>query len=118
MTAKKIFGAAGERVAELYYQQLGYRVLARNYRLRGGELDLVLYKHPMVVFVEVKHRSILRYWECEMPVSPQQFQRVQRMARVFLFRERARIPDWSEARIDLVLVTQGRVKHRISEYVG
>jgi putative endonuclease len=46
----------GERIATAYLQRLGYSILARNYRCRGGEIDLVAADGPVVVFVEVKTR--------------------------------------------------------------
>lgn len=50
-------GRAGERCAEWYYRLRGYRILERNFRVRGGELDLVVRKGKTVAFVEVKTRS-------------------------------------------------------------
>ena len=50
-------GRIGERCAEWYYRSHGYRILARNFRVRGGELDLVARRGKTVVFAEVKTRS-------------------------------------------------------------
>ena len=49
-------GRIGERCAEWYYRLHGYRILARNFRVRGGELDLVARRGKTVVFAEVKTR--------------------------------------------------------------
>lgn len=54
-------GAWGEtRVARLY-ERAGYVVLDRNWRVQGGELDLVLGRDDEIVFCEVKTRSSRRY---------------------------------------------------------
>lgn len=50
-------GQVGERTAEMYLTERGARVLARNYRARGGEIDLIVEWDGVIVFVEVKARS-------------------------------------------------------------
>lgn len=51
-------GAAGERAAERYLKRAGYRVIARNVRVRVGEADLVCLDRDRrtIVIVEVKAR--------------------------------------------------------------
>ncbi|MGI9594830.1 MAG: YraN family protein [Acidimicrobiales bacterium] len=55
------FGRFGERCAADWYQRAGYRILARNWRCRQGELDLVVSRGAVVAFVEVKARSSTRF---------------------------------------------------------
>ena len=45
----------------MYLQNKGYVVLARNYRIKTGEIDLVVKDGEYIVFVEVKFRSSLGY---------------------------------------------------------
>ncbi len=52
-------GARGERRAAWYYRLRGYRIVARNVRLRDGEIDLVVRRGGVLVFVEVKTRQSL-----------------------------------------------------------
>lgn len=52
----KALGAAGETAAVQHLQAAGYRVLARNLRLPGGELDVVAEQGDTLVFIEVKTR--------------------------------------------------------------
>src|SRR4051795_1385517 len=49
-------GDSGERIAAEHLQHRGYRVLARNFRTRLGELDLVAADERTLVFCEVKTR--------------------------------------------------------------
>ncbi|MBD3941538.1 YraN family protein [Microbacterium sp. NEAU-LLC] len=56
MAEKDELGRAGEDRAARYLTELGYTVLARNWRCRGGEIDLVVADARHVVVVEVKTR--------------------------------------------------------------
>jgi putative endonuclease len=49
-------GALGERIAADHLQHRGYRIVARNFRTRHGELDLVAANDRALVFCEVKTR--------------------------------------------------------------
>ncbi|HWH11804.1 MAG TPA: YraN family protein [Solirubrobacteraceae bacterium] len=51
-------GRLGERLALEHYARLGFRLLERNYRVRAGELDLIVYDGRTVVFAEVKTRRL------------------------------------------------------------
>ena len=53
---RKRLGAEGERHAAEYLAARGYRIVARNVRAGGVELDLIAQRGPLVVFVEVKTR--------------------------------------------------------------
>ncbi|MDQ1478466.1 MAG: putative endonuclease [Actinomycetota bacterium] len=51
-----MLGAAGEDAVALWYAGCGYSVLARNWRVREGEIDLVARRDATIVFCEVKTR--------------------------------------------------------------
>ncbi len=54
-------GREGERLAGLHLQKSGYRVIERNFRFRGGEIDIIARQGEYLIFVEVKTRSTLAY---------------------------------------------------------
>lgn len=54
-------GNFGEDLACLYLKKLGYKILERNYRIRGGEVDIVALDKNYLVFVEVKTRYSHEY---------------------------------------------------------
>ena len=56
MADKDVLGRAGEDRAARYFEQQGFAVLARNWRCRAGEIDLVVADAASVVVVEVKTR--------------------------------------------------------------
>lgn len=47
-------GRQGEELAATYLESEGYRILARRYRVAGGELDLIAQRGTVIAFVEVK----------------------------------------------------------------
>ncbi|MDD5415847.1 MAG: YraN family protein [Candidatus Daviesbacteria bacterium] len=49
-------GNKGEELACKYLKKLGYRILERNFRIRGGEIDIVAKDRDTLVFAEVKTR--------------------------------------------------------------
>jgi putative endonuclease len=50
-------GEWAETLAATHLERAGLRLLERNYRIRGGEIDLIALHGEVTVFVEVKHRS-------------------------------------------------------------
>ena len=54
-------GAHGETLAADYLHTQGFRLLARNWRCKHGELDLIMWDGDTLVAVEVKTRSGLGY---------------------------------------------------------
>jgi len=50
-------GAAAESIAAAYLAERGYQLIARNYKTRLGEVDLIVEKGIALVFVEVRSRS-------------------------------------------------------------
>ena len=50
-------GNTGEKAAEGFLIRKGYEILARNYRIRGGEIDIIASRGEYIVFAEVKTRN-------------------------------------------------------------
>jgi len=50
-------GNAGENLAAEFLEKKGYEIIARNFRSKRSEIDLIARKNNMIVFVEVKTRS-------------------------------------------------------------
>lgn len=53
---RKELGQAGEKMAEVFLQKQGYRILARNYQTPYGEIDLIAREARTTVFIEVRTR--------------------------------------------------------------
>ena len=78
------FGRRAEWIAALLLLAKGYRVIERNYTVKGGEIDLVARRGQTVIFVEVKARPTLE--EAMTAISPSKHRRIRRAARVWLAR--------------------------------
>lgn len=59
--ARRTLGASGEQLAADWYAGNGYEVVARNWRCRDGELDLIVRRGRAFVFCEVKTRSSVAF---------------------------------------------------------
>lgn len=50
-------GKRGETLAEEYLQKQGVRIVAKNYSVHGGEIDLIGYRRGGLIYYEVKTRT-------------------------------------------------------------
>lgn len=100
-------GALGEQVAVDHLAALGLRVLARNWRCRYGELDVVASDADggTVVFVEVKTRTSDRFGGVAEAVSPDKVRRLRRLAGLWLAGQDR---GWANVRIDVIGIRIGR----------
>jgi putative endonuclease len=104
---RQALGAAGEAQAARWYEANGYTVLARNWRCRQGELDLVLAKGALVVFCEVKTRSSDAFGAPAEAVTRTKQLRLRRLAAAFLDQAPSRP---GEVRFDVAAVLAGRLE--------
>jgi len=98
---KHTTGQAGEQAAESFLQKKGYVILARNYQVKTGELDLVVRDGEYIVFVEVKTRKGLEYGYPREAVGHTKQKRIIATAQLYLTRHR--LTD-SNIRFDVVEV--------------
>lgn len=99
-------GALGEQVATEYLESLALRIVARNWRCRYGELDVIAADGDhTVVFVEVKTRTGDGFGGLPEAVTPAKVRRIRRLAGLWLAGQTTR---WNAVRIDVVGVRLGR----------
>jgi putative endonuclease len=75
-------GRQAERLAALRLMLAGYRIVARNYRVPVGEIDLIARRGRTLIFVEVKVRA--GHADAAWSISPRQQRRIRRAAEAFL----------------------------------
>ncbi|MPY94621.1 MAG: YraN family protein [Acidimicrobiia bacterium] len=104
---RRALGTYGERRAAVWYERRGYVVLARNWRCRHGELDLVVRRGGLVAFCEVKTRSSTAFGSPAEAVTALKRARIRRLAVAWLAESRVGAAD---LRFDVACVSGGRIE--------
>src|SRR5262252_4753354 len=86
--ARVIFGKSGEDLACEELERRGYAILARRYRRRGGEIDIIARDGETMVFVEVKARDGRAFGEAAEAVTGWKRRRLVQTAVDYLARHR------------------------------
>jgi putative endonuclease len=90
-----------EDLAAQFLRRQGYKILARNWRLKLGELDLVVSRGSTLVFVEVKSRSRSQSIAPELAVDYRKQQKLRRLAEAYIAFRR---PQFVDCRFDVIAV--------------
>lgn len=96
-------GNLGEEIATNYLTGRGYRILERNFRCKGGEVDIIA-RDPAdsgLVFIEVKARRGLTYGVPQLAVTPFKQRQISKAALTWLSKNR--LHD-SNARFDVIAI--------------
>ena len=84
--ARQEMGKTGEDLACRELERRGYAIVARRYRRRGGELDIIARDGPTLVFVEVKARDGRAFGEAGEAVTWFKRRRITRLALDYMMR--------------------------------
>lgn len=105
MPDRRTLGKLGEEAACRLLVSQGYDILARNFRCRLGELDIVCRQGRTVVFVEVRARSSASFGLPQESVVGRKKHKVRLVAQVYL--QQADLGD-ANCRFDVVAVRAGK----------
>lgn len=94
-------GAAKEELARRYLETRGLRLVARNFRCRRGEIDLIMRDGDCLAFVEVRYRRSERFGTPAESVDPAKQRRILETARHYLQRH----PTSLACRFDVLAIT-------------
>jgi len=101
-------GGVGEDRAAEYLERSGCEILARNYYIRGGEVDIVFREDGRVVFCEVKSRTQGRFGSPAEAVNKTKRMRICRAALDYASKNK-NIDE--KYRFDIIEVDNGRINH-------
>ncbi|MGN1014626.1 MAG: YraN family protein [Butyricicoccus sp.] len=93
-------GEWGEARAARWLEEHGFRVIARNYRCRWGEIDLIAQDQRYIVFAEVKARKSVRYGTAGQAVTCSKQIKLTRTAQDWLQKQ----PSALQPRFDVIEV--------------
>jgi putative endonuclease len=98
-------GRRGERIAERYLRRHGYRILERNFRGAGAEIDLIAMDRETLVFVEVKTRRTAQTGTPQEAVNPHKQRHLRRAGEIYA--QSRRVHD-CPMRFDVVAILEDR----------
>jgi putative endonuclease len=104
-------GRAAEASAAILLRLKGYRILARRFQGRRGEVDLIARRGAVVIFIEVKRRATVA--AAAESISPRQQARITAAAEEFLS-QHPRLASLG-IRFDAVLVTPGKLPRHMAD---
>lgn len=105
----KVTGNKGEEMAAKYLENKGYSVIERNFRTRFGEIDIVCWDGPILVFVEVKTKIGHDFGEPEDMVGKSKIGQVKRMGEIYVLDKNFT----GQCRVDvvaIVLLPDGKIE--------
>jgi putative endonuclease len=109
---KDAVGRFGEHVAAGHLQADGLTILARNWRCRAGELDIVALDGSALVFIEVKTRSSLAFGSPAEAIDHAKIKRIRRLAMLWIGEYRDRDVSegtaayWASVRFDVICIVR------------
>ena len=99
---KRKLGAQQEETVIQYLKKNGMRIVAHNFRIRQGEIDVIGYENDCLVFVEVKYRSSEDKGRPEEAVGIRKQRIICKVADYYRFIHH--IDEYSKIRYDVVAV--------------
>jgi putative endonuclease len=120
MRVKDAVGRYGEQVAVSHLEAAGLTVVARNWRCRQGELDIIARDGSDLVFVEVKTRSSRAFGSPAEAVDRAKSARIRQLALRWIMaqRELGEPEYWTNLRFDVISVLRGRSGVEIAHVRG
>lgn len=106
-------GREGEEIAIDYLKKRGFKVVERNFRVKGAEADLICTYENKVVVVEVKLRTNKSFGEPYEAVSRKKIGRLKLLGAVFC---RKKNVSYSQLRIDVISIFKDKNRTEIRHF--
>ncbi|CAO5682920.1 MAG: hypothetical protein HEEMFOPI_00813 [Holosporales bacterium] len=109
-------GIKGEELALTYFLNKGYSLIAKRYRIKGGEIDLILSDHKTLVIVEVRVRK--KWMDAAESIVFLKRQRLTKTAENFIMHHQDMMAQFPFIRFDVVLINKAGDIHHIENAFG
>lgn len=106
-------GTSGEERAEEFLRKNGYKIIDKNNFTKFGEIDLIVAKDDILVFVEVKLKSTEDFGTPEEMIDLKKLTQIKRMAEMYLLNHPEIARKFTRYQIDAVCIVEetGRLTH-------
>ena len=113
MNNKKIWDQ-WELIAIKYLQDKWYKLLDTNFKFgRFWEVDLIVQKDGITVFLEVKYRTNTRFWAPEESLTPYKLYKCKKTVEYYCKKNRI---DFELIRFDAITILKQEKSHRLKHY--
>lgn len=106
-------GRWGEKKAKSFLKEKGYKIIAENFRVKQGEIDLIVKKKNVLVFVEVKTRKTNFFGPPQAAVNFQKQRKIKTIAKLFLLKNEFKN---YKKRFDVISIVYENQKTNIEHY--
>jgi len=109
---KRLFGDMGENLSCKYLKNAGYSILARNYQVKFGEIDIIAKKDDILVFIEVKSSNHTSNITPEENFTKNKLAKLLKTIEIYMISNK--IPLNATHRIDLIAVILNKSTYKAS----
>ncbi|MCA1951196.1 MAG: YraN family protein [Treponema sp.] len=108
-------GFDGEERAAAYLESQGFKIIARNFRVPGGEIDIIAQHDDTLVFIEVKAWTSFGIENLEYAINNQKQARIIKTAKFFLATHREY--NSMALRFDVLFIGKQGIHHLASAFM-
>ncbi len=105
---KRLLGNEKEHIAVKYLETFGYKILERNFYIRGAEADIIAIDNNTLCFIEVKYRHNDKHGLAEDAVTLTKQNRIIKLARYYLMTHQEL--EHLDVRFDVVAINGSELK--------
>ncbi len=78
------FGFIGEKIAQGYLKDVGYKIIDTNFYSKKGEIDIIMREDNIIIFVEVKTRTNFKFGTPASAINKEKKLHIKKTAKIFL----------------------------------